>query len=306
MMLGMTNGAEKIKKMEKFEKTVDIFPNPTQNGRKSELVRKNKAMKKQVLALIAGVCTAHVLSVSAQTTIWFDGFESYADTAGLSGPYTQMYPEVPMPLDTSKGYLSDQSIHFGTPAANYTERAYFNLPGGPVTGSDVQPLKLEFMIDTDVNIWSTRQWIELRSYADGAYGSGDLQQLFALGFSSSGVATDRINYRIVAGPDAGWGDLTDTYATRATVADPNNEWTKLGMWIKSSTIEFYVDDNLDSTFAIPSGVLYDSVVIGSGLSSAGADVWFDDLTVILVPEPSSLALSVLGGFGLLAMFRRRR
>jgi len=70
-------------------------------------------------------------------------------------------------------------------------------------------------------------------------------------------------------------------------------------------VEFYVNDNLDTTQTKAAGLAFDSIVIGSGLSSAGADVWFDNLTVI-VPEPSSLALSLLGGFGLLAMFRRRR
>lgn len=260
-------------------------------------------MKKQVLAVIAGVCAAHVLSVSAQTTIWFDDFESYADTAALSGPYTQMYPGTPVLLDTSKGYLSDKSIHFGLPTINNTTRAYFNIPGGPVTPTDQNPLKVEFWTDLDTAIWSTRQYIEIRSYAGGEYGAGALNDLIALGFTSSGVDTTRINYRVVSGVN--WGDLTDIYATRATIADPNNDWTKLAMVLYHDKVEFYVNDNLDTTQTKAAGLAFDSIVIGSGLSSAGADVWFDNLTVI-VPEPSSLALSLLGGFGLLAMFRRRR
>ncbi len=32
----------------------------------------------------------------------------------------------------------------------------------------------------------------------------------------------------------------------------------------------------------------------------------DNIYLAVIPEPSSLALSLLGGFGLLAMFRRRR
>ena len=258
-------------------------------------------MKKQVLAVIAGVCAAHVLSVSAQTTIWFDDFESYADTAALSGPYTQMYP------GTRCCWIRPKAISPINPSTSAcristTRPGLFQHPRGSVT-TDQNPLKVEFWTDLDTAIWSTRQYIEIRSYAGGEYGAGALNDLIALGFTSSGVDTTRINYRVVSGVN--WGDLTDIYATRATIADPNNDWTKLAMVLYYDKVEFYVNDNLDTTQTKAAGLAFDSIVIGSGLSSAGADVWFDNLTVI-VPEPSSLALSLLGGFGLLAMFRRRR
>ena len=263
-------------------------------------------MKIKILAPVAALLVVSASSAFAQVTIWSDTFESYANTAALSPTYTQLYPTYPMLLDTTKGYNSSQSIHFGATTANSQARAYFNLPGGPVNASDASPIKVEFMVDTDVNIWSTRQYIELRSYSGGAYNSGTLNQLFALGFVSSGADTTRINKRVLYAPSgAGWGNLTDLYATRATVADPSNNWTKVSMLIKSSTIEFYVNDNLDTTQPINTGLLYDSVVIGSGLSSAGADVWFDNLSVIVVPEPTTLTLSVLGGLGLLWIIRRR-
>lgn len=262
-------------------------------------------MKKQILAAITALALVSASTGLAQNVLWFDGFESYADTAALSGPYTQLFPTFPMLLDTGKGYNSDQSIHFGVTTANSQARAYINLPGGPQAGTDGNPLAISFMVDTDVNIWSTRQYIELRSYADGAYNAGGLQDLIALGFTSSGVDTTRVNYRVLSGPSAGWFNLTADNATRATIADPENAWTKLAMVIKTSTIEFYVNDILDTTHARNPAWVYDSLVIGSGLSSAGADVWIDNLN-ISIPEPSSLALSLLGGFGLLAMFRRRR
>lgn len=261
---------------------------------------------KKLPFLLGAVFSAMALTASAQIIIWDDNFESYSTTADLSGPYTQMFPTYPVMLDTAKGYNSSKSIHFGTPTVNNQYRMYFNLPGGPVAASDAAPLVVSFMVDTDVNIWSTRQYIELRSYSGGAYNVGTLQQLFALGFTSSGVNTARINKRVLYAPSgAGWGDLTDTYATRATVADPNNEWTKLAMVVKSNTIEWYVNDNLDSSQPINPGLLYDCVVIGSGLSSAGADVWFDNLKVYVVPEPSTYALSLLG-LGVAAWFARRR
>jgi hypothetical protein len=263
-------------------------------------------MKKQIVSAVAALALVSASTGVAQV-LWNDNFESYADTAALSPTYTQIYPAAPMLLDTTKGYNSDQSIHFGITTANSLARAYFNLPGGPVGASDEAPITVSFMVDLDTDIWSTRQYIELRSYSEGEYNAGTLNQLFALGFTSSGVDAALANKRDLYAPSgSGWGNLS---ITRASIADPENEWnTKLSMVVKSSTIEWYVNDIFDGSQPINPGLLYDSIVIGSGLSSAGADVWFDNLQVYIgvIPEPSSLALSLLGGFGLLAAFRRRR
>ncbi|MCO5053717.1 MAG: hypothetical protein M9920_15670 [Verrucomicrobiae bacterium] len=249
-----------------------------------------------------------VVSISGSLigqTIFSDDYQSYNDTSALSGTYTQMYPDAPVLLDTEKGYNSSQSIHFGTPSANSLERMWFNLPGGPVAPTDAAPLLVEFMVDLDVDIWSTRQYIELRSYANGAYNDGALNQLLALGFNSSGVNTALINKRIYAGNDAGWGDLTGNIATRASIVAAS-DWTKLGMLIKGDTVEWYVNGLFDSANSITANVAYDSIVIGSGLSSAGADVWFDNLTVTVIPEPTTMALGLIGGISLLLARKTRR
>ncbi len=249
-------------------------------------------MKKAVVVLM----TLAFASVSQAS--WVDDFESYADTAALSGPYTQFYAEFPLPLDTTKGYLSDQSIVAG-PNANSQQRMWINIPGGPMKATDAAPITFEFMVDIETVGWHTREYIEIRSYAGGAYDQGSLQELIAMGFTSSGVDTTKANYRVLTKtPTPSWGDFTDPAATRAAMAAA--EWTKLTAIIKTSTVEFYVNDVPDVTVSRnPAFEYFDSIVLGSGLSTA-VTVWFDDLSV--VPEPATLALLGLGALGLI---RRR-
>jgi len=242
-------------------------------------------MKKAIVVLAvlaaAGVAQADLL------TIWEDDFQG----PDLSA-YTQLYPSYPVLLDTGKGYNSTQSIHFGTPAANSQVRMYANIGDWDVMSDDM-PIKLEFMMDIDTEVWSTRQYIELRDYTEGAYGAGGLAELVAIGFTSSGVNTSKVNARIMNGPN--WFDLN----ADKTVA---SDWAKMTVLFKTTSIEFYVNDVLDTVQPVGAGRTWDSIVIGSGLSSAGADVWFDNLKLSIVPEPATLAFLAIGG----GLFLRRR
>jgi hypothetical protein len=216
--------------------------------------------------------------------------------------YTEIHPLVPMALDPNKGYTASPSVQFG-PNNNSEQRGYVNL-GGKWPASDEFPLVVRFAMDTELMTWHTREYVELRAYVDGAYAQGGLQDLLALGFTSSGVDTTRINYRILSGPQPGWFNYTANYATRQDVVDRN--WTRVAMVIRTSEIDFYVDDangvlQLDTTHARNPNWEYDSLVIGSGLSTLAA-VWMDDLSVHYIPEPATLGLLALG----LPFLRRRR
>lgn len=241
-------------------------------------------MKKAIVVLAvlaaAGVAQADLL------TIWEDDFQ------GDLSAYTQVNAGSPVLLDTGKGYNSTQSIHFGMPGGNGEARMYANIGDWDVMSDDM-PIKLEFMMDIDTENWWTRQYIELRDYTEGAYGAGGLAELVAIGFTSSGVNTSKINARVMNGP--GWFDLN---ADKTDALD----WAKMTVLFKTTSIEFYVNDVLDSVQPVGAGRTWDSIVIGSGLSSAGADVWFDNLKLSIVPEPATLAFLVIGG----GLFLRRR
>lgn len=262
--------------------------------------------------LVIGLLATALLVPAAQANPWNapdPGYVVFADDfeSGL-GAYTQNYPSFPVLLDTTKSYEGSQSAHHGTPTANSQSRMYVEF-GGKYAATDEFPLVVRFAMDTTTNIWSTRQYIELRANSNSAFAGGTLQEILALGFTSSGVDTTRINYRVLSsvpgGPAGGWSNLTASYATRADVA--TRDWVRLAMVVKSNNIEYWVEDangtlQLDLTRQRNPAWEFDTLVIGSGLSSAGADVWWDDLSVHYLPEPAMVGLLALG----LPFFRRRR
>ncbi len=244
----------------------------------------NVTMKK--LAILMVLAIAPMASAA-----WVDNFDSYADQAALDAVYTQMYPAVPMMLDTTLSNSPSNSIHPGAANVNYTVRMYKNF-GEELAGSDAAPLEVKFMTYmTDATDWWCREYIEMRGYSGSGYNDGDLQELIAQGATSSEVDTSKYYVRTLTGDGKENADV-------ARIAD---EWVELKALIKTSTVEYYVNGVLAADSPRDPSYTFDCVVIGSGLSSR-VDVNFDDLSIQVIPEPASLALLALGGF---ALIRRR-
>jgi hypothetical protein len=252
----------------------------------------------------------------AVSASFFDDFDSYANTDEMDdvtpsvvGPWVQIYPTAPFDLDTSKGYsqgnFPGNCVHPAGPDANSENRMYQNFEGygAEYVGTDANPITFSIMIQLGAdNDWWTREYVEVRGYTGHGYADGDLQELIALGVTSSGDTTT-YDSRTLTGNN--WEDMQPLKTT---------DWVKLTAEIKTSQVDYYyqtlVDPIGDPTGALnppvfshssarTPGVTLDCVVVGSGLSTR-TDVWFDD--VLVTPEPASLALLVLGG---LALIRRR-
>lgn len=248
-------------------------------------------MRSTVLVVGAVLAFAGVASADLMT-IWQDNFDGYANQAAFNAVYTQINATNVVTLDQAKGFSDGQSITQPTATSGNGWRAWKNL-GGEFDGSDEFPLKVEFMIDMDItNDFFTRNWIELRAYSGAGYLDGTLEQLLALGCASSGVPdTTKYAGRVTFGPQTGWFSMNTAKSA---------DWTKLAIVVKTSTVEFWVNDQLDSVKNDTAGRTYDSIVIGSSFSSR-VQVWYDDLKVSILPEPATLTFLALGG-----LFLRRR
>lgn len=150
----------------------------------------------------------------------------------------------------------------------------------------------------------TRPYVQALGYTGtglpngGTTADGTLVQLLAVGKYSSvtapGETYDATKYqaRVVSGSFAGWFNLNAAGAPSRSTG-----WHKFTIerLADDSTINFYVDDVLSRTIAGTTVQSWDTITMGFGTSSSSnGDAWYDGISVAVVPEPSVLALGLLG------------
>ncbi|HOW17407.1 MAG TPA: PEP-CTERM sorting domain-containing protein [Phycisphaerae bacterium] len=274
-----------------------------------------------LLGLVALLACASGASAAANS--WGDNFDSYADQAAFQAAWpTWSTNGTSMQLIQGFGQSDSQCIS-GVAPANNQGWNYHNLNSftdyKPAPGAVVS-WQVSFY-DTDPTLPLSpnpgRNFFHMRAYGD-ANGPGmpvnytdpapakGLQGLVALGLYESASTQygggpggrGHYAYRLY------YGGLNSWYATAAL---RTQGWHTMRMDLDADAMQarIWVDGVLDATVPLTdSAKLYafDGIVAGSGLTSAGYDVAFDDVAVSVTPEPATLLMLAAGGL----LLRRRR
>jgi len=216
---------------------------------------------------------SHTVTVTTNgvTTVFCDDFE-YADQTAFNAVWGPNTGDTQLQLSTAKN---------ATPVLGTSKAAYSDLTGsgvnanqsillndfGPVVATDTHPViwNVSFY-DAAFNTVLFRQWAELR----GVGGAAD--PIIVMGKTNS-ISGNYYTGR--AYPNVGYFTLSDFNQPQRS-----NGWHVLTAAIKSNTIDFYVDGNLAAAdVAHGVGQQIASMYLGSGLSSAGGEAWYDDVCV---------------------------
>lgn len=261
-------------------------------------------MKKVVFALVMVTMTA---TVASGAIIFQDNFDGYADQAAFNAAWNVSLVGGGGILSTEQAFSPSQSIKQDLTAKQSGTSI------AACWGTDAQPLEWSF------EFYDSTQAANLRQFASFRDLSGGLAQLVAIGaYNDTTLTKNRYT-----GSSASMADLNTYYACRVLyqggpgwfilngpgAPTRSTGWHELKAVFKDTTVEFYVDgvnalSGLTTQYANSVGsVSFDTVLVGSGLSSPNGVGYYDNVLVNQVPEP---AVAVLLGLGGLLFGRRRR
>jgi hypothetical protein len=252
-----------------------------------------------VLGLGAVACLLAATAVHGQTIV-NENFESYPDTASMLAAW----PGGPATLDTTNGNPGQAALHPGGVVNSRTFPA--------VNPTNAAPLVYTADIFDDGLSANKRMSAGLRHLTPA-------ENLVEMGMYNAGVhyvfrvvlfaSTDPIS----SGGQASYGKFDlGLDAAGADRNRPTAGWHRYQAIIGDTQITFNMDLFADGTIdashtinATPTALGWNNIRFGgiSGLSSPGGSAMFDNISLVLVPEPGSLSLLAMGG---LALVRRRR
>jgi hypothetical protein len=237
-----------------------------------------------------------------------DDFDSYANKAAFDAVWT---PSVGVGLDlnTAEFVSSPNSVkNAATATSTAAQSRRFLSTAAPGHNFSFQ---FDFY---DYNAANNVRDYGMLYARSGTAWTDSLLQIIAIGKYNTGTATryyGRVAFESTtyvlgdgAGPllSGGWFQLNAPNAigwhTAKVVgmSDPN--------FSGKTRLEFFIDNTLVGSVSNLGWQAYNWVVLGSGLSSTGGFISFDNL-IVTIPEPSVAALGLMGGVGLLWLFRRR-
>lgn len=243
----------------------------------------------QSAALVLGMLTVSSQMLKAETVVLLEDFESYSNNSQMTAVWNLLPIGTFNNLDTTVGN-NGNSLRMNSPDINGLGRLIRNLPGGPITADATTNIVMSvdmLLDDLGAPGWNgARHFCEIRSYANGAYNDGALQELVALGvFNSTTNPFSTLFYqgRLAFTSGVNWQTLNG----EAGAVGRSIGWHNLKVVISVSDAKFYVDDVLSHVTAAPPTLTYDSAVLGGNLSAAGHTAWFDNFKVSLVPTGST-------------------
>ncbi len=267
-----------------------------------------------------GVTTALAFTTFALSTessaslLLLDNFDGYADQTAFLAAWPAAIGSGGT-LSTLQSVSAPNSVNFPT-TAQRNDRSF------PESGNPAALNLIRFSIDFfDSNAAASpyRQVVQLIDGAGSASG-----QLISLGMNNNQTSLQSggnfymariLGYTVptTADPDGGPAESVGGAGTFFKLNDTgvglrSTGWHNLAVEITDVDFKFFVDGALAETvanaFTLSS---YDKVRLGSGLSSV-ADANFDNVSVETnpAPEPSAVALCLLGAAGLVSRSRQRR
>ncbi|MEW6251136.1 MAG: hypothetical protein AB1716_10850 [Planctomycetota bacterium] len=232
-----------------------------------------------LVAALAGMASAAIIQ---------DDFEGYGSQQDFEAAW-------PLTGTNAMAWTADNShspTHSVFSNGDLARRHYRNF-GSAVTPTNEQPLIAEFWMTVPETNNNARQYCEVRGYAGGAYNSGALNELYAIGLYN-GITNPGNHFQArVAFGGPNWINLDLAGAPTRTPG-----WHRFTVeMLGAGVINFYVDGTLSGTVTDTSPTPLDDFILGSGLTSnptAPQSSYYDDVLVQVVPEPAALALLALG------------
>lgn len=248
----------------------------------------------------------------ANVTLFSDSFDAYPDQAAFEAVWKDTGASIYTLDSTHDAYgETGKSVRLASQTANYLGR-FIHL-AGEFNGTDASPLIFSYDMYLPTTSWQgARQWVELRGYAgDGpqyptvaGFNEG-LEEIVAIGVynaievSGQGEVVDTGRFQGRAYPS---GASSGTWYTLNQFVAPGRStgWHNLKFEVRSSQISFYVDNTLAETVSRASPTGFDTIVLGSDLTSAGYDVWIDNImlqqqvAIVPVPAPGAAVLALIG------------
>lgn len=262
---------------------------------------------------LAIAATVAVLTLTSRADL-IDNFDSYANQAALTVVWT---------ADTGTGLQLSQSAPTPASGANdvmntttASARMHATITGGVAANALDWTFKFY-----DNN--GSRDYANLYAYT-GAWTAG-LQTDLAMGTYNTGTASKYMGrYSAITGAVYGDGAVATTgdagtggWFSLTSAANRSVGWHTMevkGMadpvYTGKLELKFYIDGTLGGSISALTSYNLTFATLGGAVSTTASGAAYDDFSVATaaIPEPSTLALSLLGGLGLAAtaISRRRR